>query len=324
MELFLQGLPPWANFALFLFGVFVVTKGAGWFTDGAVEIADHTGTPKLVIGATVVSVATTFPEFLVSSLAAVFEHPGTAVGNAVGSTICNIGLIIAIAALIRPMKLDRKNLWAQGSMMWASGALLIFLVRDGVLGRAEGALLLAGMALYMVSSWYLGRGENHDAPGSANAGKFAWGRATLHFSVGAAGVLSGSFLVVQTAAPLARALGVSDLVIGLSLVAVGTSLPELVTAIVSSLRGHGALSAGNVLGANALNILFVLGGASSISPLAIEQQTYRLDFPVMVFLMVLVVWIGGSRGRLGREVAAIFLTIYAVYLAGVFSLFSAG
>ncbi len=324
MELFFQGLPPWLNFSLFLFGVFVVAKGAGWFTDGAVKIADHTGIPKIVIGATVVSVATTFPEFLVSSLAAIFEHPGTSVGNAVGSTICNIGLIIAVAALIRPMKLDRKNLWVQGSMMWTAGALLIFLVRDGVLGRAEGALLLAGMALYMVSSWYLGRSENRDISGQANAGPFAWGRATLHFSVGAAAVLSGSFLVVQTAVPLARAIGVSDLVIGLSLVAVGTSLPELVTAIVSSLRGHGTLSAGNVLGANALNILFVLGGASSISPLAIERQTYRLDFPVMVFFMVLVLWIGGSRGRLGRGVAAIFLAAYAVYLVGVFSLFSAG
>ncbi len=315
MESFFQSFPIWLNLAVFAAGVGAVIKGAEWFTDGAVGIADATGVPKIFIGATIVSLATTSPEVSVSYIAAFLDQPATSVGNAVGSTICNIGLILALAALIQPVKVPRSISMVQGLSMIAAGAAVVALGWDGGLGGWNGLLLLAGAGVYL---GLMMRQSGWDNGGPApEAAPHDWGPTVRNFIAGGGCVVGGSVLIVQNAAVLARAAGVSELVIGLTLVALGTSLPELVTAISSSLRGHGDIAVGNVIGANVFNLTLVLGGAATILPMGIERQLFALEFPVMGMLMALVFFLAVFRGGIGRLGGAVFFSVYLVYLVSL-------
>ncbi len=317
MEAYFAALPVWANLALFGFSVAVIVKGADWFTEGAVGVARITGIPEVVVGATLVSLATTAPEFSVSVIAAWLAHPATSVGNAIGSTICNIGLILAVAALIAPVALPRRDVLAKGAFMPALGALLVLLGWDAQLDAWEGIVLLAVLPFYF---WFcVRRGGAQDA----GTGEAAYTHLVgLRFLAGAGAVVAGSVVLVHTAASLARAAGVPELVVALTLVAVGTSLPELVTAISASLRGHAELAVGNVVGANVLNLAWVLGGASLIAPLGLERQTFVLDFPFMLLMMALFLGFAGWRGGVGRAAGFVFVCAYVCYLAVMFVYFA--
>lgn len=319
MDAIFEHPPLWLNLALFIAGAVVITKGANWFTDGAVGIAEATGVPKMVVGATVVSIATTMPEFSVSTIAAVLRHPETSFGNAVGSTICNIGLILALAALIRPIPIPRAISMTQGLGMLAAGAILFFLGWDGTLGGWKGGVLIAAAGVFFWvqsrrSSWGEENSESKDIPQN-------WGRILKYFVFGGVGVVGGSVLIVQNAGQLARAVGIPELVIALTLVALGTSLPECITAISSSLRGHGEIALGNVMGANVLNLTWVLGGAALITPMGISRQSYTLDFPVMAILMTATFVLASWRGGLGRLSGGVLISFYAFYLLVLFSFF---
>ena len=321
MESFFESLPIWLNLLFFVFGVGAVIKGASWFTDGSVGIADATGIPKIFVGATIVSLATTTPEISVSWIAAYLRHPEKSVGNAVGSTICNIGLILAVASAIQGVKIPRMTVRVHGAFMLLAGVVLVFLSFDGQLGRQEGFLLLVGTVFFLwvmvrQSGWESGGGSLENEPND-------WGNITRNFFLGGLCVVGGSILIVQNATIFARAAGVSELLIGLTLVALGTSLPELITAVSSSLRGHGDIAVGNVVGANVLNITLVLGGAAFIVPLKIERQMFVLDFPVMLSLMGLLLLLAVLRGKVGRVGGLIFISIYAVYLFFLVAFFSA-
>lgn len=321
MEAWFAGLPLWANLLLFSAGILVIAKGADWFTDGAVGVARVTGIPKVVVGATLVSLATTAPEFSVSVIAAWLGHPATAMGNAVGSTICNIGLILAVASLIAPVALAREDVAPEGAFMLALGVLLVLMGRDAELGAAEGLVLFVMALSYLWFSMRRARRANSGSAGEAarEGGERGVGR---RFAAGAALVVSGSVLLVQNAAYLARAMGVPELVIGLTLVAVGTSLPELVTAVSASLRGHGDIAVGNVMGANVLNIAWVLGGASLVAPLGVERQSFVLDFPFMLLMMLLFLSLALWRRGVGRGAGLALLFAYAGYLFAMFAYFA--
>ena len=321
MEAWFAGSPLWANLLFFVLGVLLITKGADWFTDGAVGVARVTGIPKVVVGATLVSLATTAPEFSVSVTAAWLGHPATSVGNAVGSTICNLGLILAAAALIAPVALDWKDVAPRGAFMIGLGALLVLLARDAELDRTEGLALFALVPLYL---WFgARRAKREKGADSGGAGEAAGGRGVgPPFAAGALLVVAGSVLLVQNAAHLARAMGVPELVIGLTLVAVGTSLPELVTAVSASLRGHGDIAVGNVIGANVLNVAWVLGGASLVAPLGIDRQSFVLDFPVMLLMMALFAAIAWRRRGVGRGAGLVLLGAYLCYLFLMFAYFA--
>lgn len=311
MEAYFAGFPLWVNLLLFVLSLALITKGADWFTHGAVGVAEITGVPKMVVGATLVSLATTAPEFSVSAAAAYLGHPATSVGNAVGSTICNIGLILAVASLIAPVSLPRANAAPKSAFMLAAGALLVLLVRDAELDGAEGLLLLGLVPVYL---WLGVRGAGWSDSGGAASGPQT-PRVALLFVAGAVLVVLGSVLLVQNAAHLARALGVPELVIALTLIAVGTSLPELITAVSASLHGHGEIAVGNVVGANVLNIAWVLGGASVITPLGIARQSFLLDFPVMLLMMAAFLVLVLSGRGIGRGTGCAFLAAYAGYLS---------
>lgn len=321
MEAWFTGLPLWANLLLFSAGILVIAKGADWFTAGAVGVARVTGIPKVVVGATLVSLATTAPEFSVSVIAAWLGHPATSMGNAVGSTICNIGLILAVASLIAPVALAREDVAPEGVFMLALGVLLVLLGRDAELGAAEGLLLFVLALSYLWFGMRRARRANSGSTGEAasEGGERGVGP---RFAAGAALVVAGSVLLVQNAAHLARAMGVPELVIGLTLVAVGTSLPELVTAVSASLRGHGDIAVGNVMGANVLNIAWVLGGASLVAPLGVERQSFVLDFPFMLLLMLLFLSLALWRRGVGRGAGFALLSAYAGYLFVMFAYFA--
>ena len=323
MEAWFAGSPLWVNLLFFVLGVLLITKGADWFTDGAVGVARVTGIPKVVVGATLVSLATTAPEFSVSVTAAWLGHPATSVGNAVGSTICNVGLILAAAALIAPVALAREDVAPKGAFMLGLGVLLVLLGRDAELDRTEGLALFALVPVYL---WFgvrrAKRKKGADSGGAGEAAGERGGRGVgLPFAAGALLVVAGSVLLVQNAAHLARAMGVPELVIGLTLVAVGTSLPELVTAVSASRRGHGDIAVGNVIGANVLNVAWVLGGASLVAPLGIDRQSFVLDFPAMLLMMALFAALAWRRRGVGRGAGLVLLCAYLCYLFLMFAYF---
>ena len=319
MEAYFASFPVWANFLFFAAGLLIITKGADWFTDGAVGIAEITGIPKVIIGATLVSLATTAPEFSVSVIAAWLGHPATSVGNAVGSTICNIGLILAVAFLLEPVSLAREDVLPKGLFMLMLGVLLLTLGWDGRVARVEGVVLFAFVPVYLWFTMKRATWTDFDI-GSAMSDRDKQ-HVGLLFLAGSIAVVLGSVLLVQNAAHLARTMGVPELVIGLTLVAVGTSLPELITAVSASLSGHGDMAVGNVLGANVLNIAWVLGGASLIAPLGIEHQSFALDFPFMLLLMLMFLLLALWKRGMGRRAGLMFLAGYVCYLVLMFTYF---
>ncbi len=319
MEAYFASFPIWANFLFFAAGLFIITKGADWFTDGAVGVAEITGIPKVIVGATLVSLATTAPEFSVSVIAAWLEHPATSVGNAVGSTICNIGLILAVAFLLEPVSLAREDVLPKGLFMLMMGVLLLTLGWDGKIARVEGVVLFVFVPVYLWFTMKRATWTDFDI-GSAVTDREKQ-HVGLLFIAGSIAVVLGSILLVQNAVHLARAMGVPELIIALTLVAIGTSLPELITAVSASLSGHGDMAVGNVLGANVLNIAWVLGGASLITPLGIEHQSFVLDFPFMLMMMVLFVFFAVWRRRLGSSAGLMFLAGYVCYLVLMFAYF---
>ncbi len=319
MEAYFASFPIWMNFILFSVGLLIITKGADWFTDGAVGVAEITGIPKVIVGATLVSLATTAPEFCVSVIAAWLEHPATSVGNAIGSIICNIGLILSVAFLIEPVSLAKEDVLRKGLFMLGLGVLILLLSWDGKIDRVEGVALFALVPVFLWFSMKRGTWTDFDF-GSAMMDREKQ-HIGLRFIAGSIAVVLGSVLLVQNAVHLARAMGVPELVIGLTLVAIGTSLPELITAVSASLQGHGDMAVGNVMGANVLNIAWVLGGASLITPLGIERQSFVLDFPFMLLLMLMFLLLALWKRGMGRRAGFVLLAGYGCYLTLMFAYF---
>ncbi len=323
---------------LLLFGLAValIGKGADWFTEAAVKIAEATHVPKVIIGATIVSAATTLPEFSVSAIATIQNTADMAIGNAIGSCVCNIGLILGTCTLAKASVTDRKLLTQQGGFMIGACVLIFLLTLGGGLERWGGSILVMGLIAYMYYSVRTAKARRDKALIEMRVDEedadFPMQPPTLTkeillFLVGAICVVAGSYLLVNTGRALARLLGVSELVISLTVVALGTSLPEYVTAFTATLKGHQELSMGNIIGANILNIFWVLGGCSLIRPLTLNPdppflglpQTQSLDLPITFLLMVLLIGFGFSRGELKRWQGGALFVIYAAYLVILFT-----
>lgn len=309
--------------ALFALGLLVIAKGGGWFADGAVGVAAKTGVPKIVIGATLMSMATTLPEFTVSFIASLEGNSATAVGNAIGSTICNVGLILAIAVLIHPLKQAKIDL---GPLIVALTALLLvgFLASDYLITRVDAVVLLVLLAAFL--SWQLRRilamrrsGSAHNQDDAVDSlAQMPIKRSLGLFAVGAVATVLGSRLVVANGIELARAMGVSELVIGLTLVSIGTSLPEFVASVTAARRGYTDLATGNILGANLFNLAWVLPGAALVRELPLDPQMLRIDLPVSLLLMASV-GLGLVRGSLRRGWGIAALVVYSGYLVYLFT-----
>ena len=310
---------------LFIVGLLFLIKGGDWFVDGASALARRFHLPELLIGSTVVSIGTTLPEVMVSTISAVSGHGEIAYGNAIGSVICNAALIAAITIAVRPGRVDPKTLKTPVAFFFAAAAVYCFAAYGmGRFTRPLGLLMLAMFAAYMVANvWQM---KNAPAEPEHEEELMSLGRIVLRLVVGATLIALGANLLVDNGTIIAQALGVPESVIALTFVALGTSLPELVTAITSLMKGHSDLSLGNIVGANVFNL--VSGVSVALAPFDIPQSatlfginsSLVLELPVMLLVMILLTIPALVRGRLSRVQGVALLCIYAAFCAVQFTL----
>ncbi|MCI8758010.1 MAG: calcium/sodium antiporter [Oscillospiraceae bacterium] len=314
---------------LFAVGLLCLIKGGDWFVDGATGLARRFHLPELLIGATVVSIGTTLPEVMVSTTSALTGHGEIAYGNAIGSVICNAALIAAVTIAVRPGPVDRAALRTPVLFFFAAAALYALVAyTTGQFTRPVGLTLLAMFAVYMAVTVLQMRRGAVPAAGEEEAAAGSVGRDLGLLAVGAALIALGADLLVDNGTLIAQALGVPESVIALTFVALGTSLPELVTAITSLVKGHGALSLGNVIGANLFNLVLVSGVSVTLAPFSIPQAaviaghnaSLVLDLPVMLLVMLLLTGPALVRGKLSRVQGLALLAVYGAFCAVQFTL----
>ena len=308
---------------LFLLGLGMLVKGGDLFVDGAVGFAGRFAIPELVIGATVVSIGTTLPEITVSVTSALGGHGEIAYGNAIGSIICNTSLVSALSAALRPSEVDRGTLKLPVVLFFIASLVYIGAAYAlGGFGRWVGLILLAVFISYVLLLLIRGRGEGErDMGGGKGEKKSSTWKLLVSLVAGAALIAIGADLLVDNGTVIARELGVSPSVIALTFIALGTSLPELVTAIAAIAKGHGAISLGNVIGANLLNLSLATGTASVLAPFDVPNESeifgmnesLIIDLPVMLFVMAFLTVPALIRGRLERYQGVVLLTVYACF-----------
>lgn len=307
-----------------ILGLAVLVWSADKFVDGAVGVAEFCGMSTLLIGMVIVGFGTSAPELTVSAISASQGNPEIALGNAYGSNIANIALILGTTALISPILMQRSVIRGDLPILIAVSILSIVLVWDGSVVRWNGVLLLVVFALVMgYSIWRelkKAKAEALDAVEDESAGKqTSLGKSIFWLVLGLALLVASSRALVWGAVEIARTLGVSDLLIGLTIVAIGTSLPELASSIAAARKGENDLALGNIIGSNLFNTLAVVGLAATISPMdEIEKAVTYRDMPLMTALTVALIVLGFRRkgdGRLNRIAGAILLAVYIGYLA---------
>lgn len=301
----------------FVVGLSVLTGGAHWFVHGAVRLAKVLRVSQLMIGLTVVAFGTSAPELFLDVTATTRGAVDLAFGDLVGSNIANIGLILGVAAVSRPLVLQMRLLRVELPLVIGISAALWWMASDGEVGRIDGQIMLLAFAGFLLLMYRSAKSEGREVQQefehAADDGA-AWPKSTLYFLGGLLALVGGAHLMVLSATTLARAMGVSDLVIGLTIVAIGTSLPELATSVTATIRRQADISVGNVLGSNVFNILFVMGLCAQIKPLPVRPESLQVDLPVMLGSVVLVGVLVMRGQRLGRVGGALLLIGYGAYL----------
>ena len=324
-------------YVLFALGVVLIVKGGDWFVDGAVWVAEVTRIPKFIIGATIISLATTLPEIFVSTLAAVEGHGilvsgaagcvaasqekvGMAIGNGIGSVICNTALILALSIVFIPVAVKRRDFAPKALLLIAAVAALFVCSLRGSFTLAGALALLLIFAVYIAENIRSAR----RADGTAAEECPPVNRKTVTANVlrivgGAAGIVAGSQLLVNSGSDIAASWGVSEAIIGVTIVAIGTSLPELVTAVASIVKKQSAMSVGNVIGANVIDTTLILALCSIIygGQLPVSAQNIYLDFPVAILVSAVALVPTIIRQRFSRWQGVLLLAIYAAYLVVV-------
>ena len=313
---------------LFIVGLLFLIKGGDWFVDGASALARRFHLPELLIGATVVSLGTTLPEVMVSTMSALSGHGEIAYGNAIGSVICNAALIAAITIAVRPGKVDPKTLKMPVLFFFAAAAIYCVAAYGfGKFTRPMGFIMLAMFVAYMAANIH----QMKNAPAEEHEEEeetMPLPRMLMLLVLGAVLIAMGANLLVDNGTLIAQALGVPESVIALTFVALGTSLPELVTAITSLIKGHSDLSLGNVVGANVFNLVLVSGVSVALAPFTVPQSatifgmnsSLVLEIPVMIAVMVLLTAPALVKGKLSRVQGVALLVIYAVFCGIQFTL----
>ena len=306
---------------LFIVGLLFLIKGGDWFVDGASALARRFHLPELLIGATVVSIGTTLPEVMVSTMSAVSGHGEIAYGNAIGSVICNAALIAAITIAVRPGKVDPKTLKTPVLFFFAAAAIYCIAAYGfGKFTRPMGILMLTVFVAYMVVNVMQMKNSPTEVQ-TAEEELMPLPKTLILLVVGAVAIAIGANLLVDNGTLIAQSLGVPESVIALTFVALGTSLPELVTAITSLIKGHSDLSVGNVVGANVFNLVLVSGVSVTLAPFTIPQSntlfginsSLVLDLPVMLLVTLIMTMPALAKGRMNRAQGIILLAIYAAF-----------
>ena len=335
------------NIVLLVLGVIIVLKGADWLTDGAVNIATRFGVSQMVIGLTIVAMGTSMPEFCVSMVSALKGTPDLAVGNVVGSNTLNTLLIVGCSALVAPIMVKRSSVKRDIPFAVVASLLMLLFCLDGAIGRVDAAVLFAGFCLFMfVTLKYAKTTEEHaetvatsgaatttaiseastsqassseasssetSAPKASQASGTSMLKAVVMLVVGLLCLIAGSNMFVDNASFVASSLGVSDAVIGLTIVAGGTSLPELATSMVSAKKGNSDIAIGNVIGSNVFNILMIIGITGLVKPMHIAGIT-TLDLFMMLGSMLLMWFFCRTTYKVKRWEGAVLTIVYLAYL----------
>lgn len=335
------------NIVLLVLGVIIVLKGADWLTDGAVNIATRFGVSQMVIGLTIVAMGTSMPEFCVSMVSALKGTPDLAVGNVVGSNTLNTLLIVGCSALVAPIMVKRSSVKRDIPFAVVASLLMLLFCLDGAIGRVDAAVLFAGFCLFMfVTLKYAKTTEEHaaavatngaatttaiseastsqassseasssetSAPEASQTSGTSMLKAVVMLVVGLLCLIAGSNMFVDNASFVASSLGVSDAVIGLTIVAGGTSLPELATSMVSAKKGNSDIAIGNVIGSNVFNILMIIGITGLVKPMHIAGIT-TLDLIMMLASMLLMWFFCRTTYKVKRWEGAVLTIVYLAYL----------
>lgn len=299
-------------------GLVLLTVGATWLTNGSVAIAKRLRISEYLIGMTIVAVGTSLPELTVSTASTIAGNADVAIGNVVGSNIFNVLLILGVCSLFAPVLFTRNNVRVDAPLCIAMSLMLAAMLSNGSLSRVEGVVMLVLYVAVLVLSYRISRQENKASEPAENTEapvKFVWWRSLGMIILGLGGLIYGATLTLESATEIARSLGVSESVIAITLLAGGTSLPELAASMAAMLKGHGALALGNVLGSNIANILLILGLCSTVMPLQMSDVT-MVDIAVMVgaAVAVLVAALVVGHRRITRGEGLVFLAAYAVYI----------
>ena len=306
---------------LFVLGLVLIIKGGDWFVDAAGWIAEVSGIPRFIVGATIVSVATTLPELFVSSIAASKGQAEMAIGNAIGSVTVNTALIMALSMVFMPVTLKRKDYLLKSVLLMGAVALLWALCGDGTLPVARGVIMFAVFALFIWENVKAAKQQDENATVAKpeKPTRLTVLKTIVLFVLGAAGIVIGSDLLVDNGTLLAQRLGIPENVIALTAVAIGTSLPELVTAITSIVKKEASLSVGNVIGANIIDTALILPICSVISggTLQVAASTLRVDMPVCLAVTMIALIPALISQRFRRWQGVLLIGIYIAYLAVV-------
>ena len=307
----------WAQVLLLIFGIVVVLKSADWLTNGAVGLANKLGISQIVIGLTIVAIGTSMPEFFVSIVSAIKGTPDLAVGNIVGSNIFNVLLIVGVAATVAPIAIQRATVRRDIPIAIVASIMLTFMMLDDNISRIDALILFAAFIAFI---WITLRNSKNDAnEKDASTEKVipTW-KSVLFIIFGLVGLVLGSNIFVDNASSLAHGWGISDAVIGLTIVAGGTSLPELATSAVAARKGDSGIAIGNVLGSNVFNILMILGLTGIISPMHIQNITY-IDMAVMVISMALFWLFSFTKLRVERWEGCVLIACFLGYITWLVS-----
>lgn len=299
------------EYILLIVGFVLLIKGADLFVDGASSVAAKLKVPSLIIGLTVVSIGTSLPEAAVSISASLSGNNSISLGNVIGSNIFNLLMVVGVSSAILPIVTDRDMLKRDMPINIGVTVLLGILLFDGHLSRLEALLLLLLLAAYM---FLLIRSALKNRVEAEETKVLSWAKSIVFIVLGMAAIIGGGQLVVNSAKTIAMALGMSETLVGLTVVAIGTSLPELVTSVVAARKGDSGIAMGNVIGSNLFNILFILGMAGVIKPLTADAAFF-IDTGILLGISALMLLFAFTKRKIGRVEGITCVLLYVAYTA---------
>ncbi len=306
-----------AQVYLLLFaGLALLFVSGRFLVDSSVAISRRLRIPRMVIGLTVVAFGTSAPELLVSLQAAFSGYPEIAMGNVVGSNISNILLVLALTALIFPIPAPATSVKQDWPIMMGVSLLLFIFSLNGWISRLEGALLVSLLAGYILFSVLRSKDADKNKENETDRNQMKWWVAGILFLLSCAGLAKGADLLVDNVALIAKEIGISNRVVSITMVAVGTSIPEVATSVIAALKKETEISVGNIIGSNIMNILSVLGFTSLVTPVSVSPEIVRFDIPWMlgVTLLMLLLMLPASRSRITRWEGLLMIVIYLLYI----------
>lgn len=305
------------NVVLTAVGIAMLCYGGNWLVNGGVAIAKKFGVSNMVIGMTVVAYGTSTPE-LAASIAATGEHGGIILGNIIGSNIANVGMVIGIAAILVPLAVKKLTLKKEIPIMLAFSLLLVGLSIDGEVSQYDGIILVILLIAFTIYTYRDSKNEeieNNDVV-NVSTGKNVYLRSIALLGIGIALLYGGANLTVDNAVVIAESFGVSERIIGITVIAIGTSLPELITSIVAIKKGHTDIGVGNIIGSNIYNILMIMGVATVIAGISISTEVF-IDYGIMIAFS-LVLFAALKSGFIGRKIGIGLVVAYIAYLISSF------